>query len=62
MKIAPGSNSIEEVGRIEDLAAEMRTAGLALDNHMLYTIFIGAVPAEYEVEARNLASRDSIGP
>ena len=61
-KIAPGSNPLEEMGRIEDLAGEMRTAGLALDDHMLYyTIFIDALPAEYEVEARNLASRDSIG-
>ena len=39
-KIAPGSNPIEEMGRIEDLAAEIRTAGLTLDDHMLYTIFI----------------------
>ena len=61
-KIAPGSNPLEEMGRIEDLAAEMSTAGLTLDDHMLYTIFIDALPAEYEVEARNLASRDSIGP
>ena len=28
---------------------------------MLYTIFINALPAEYEVEARNLASSDTIG-
>ena len=34
---------------------------MTLDDHMLYTIFIDALPAEYEVEARNLASRDSIG-
>ena len=61
LKIAPGSNPLEEMGRIEDLSAEMRTAGLTLDDHMLYTIFIDALPAEYEVEARNLASRDSIG-
>ena len=47
--------------RVEDLAAEMRTAGMTLDDHMLYTIFIDALLAEYEVEARNLASRDSIG-
>ena len=60
-KIAPGSNPLEEVVRIEDLAAEMRTAGLTLDDYMLYTIFIDALPAEYEVEARNLVSRDSIG-
>ena len=39
----------------------MRTAGLTLDDHMLYTIFIDALPAEYEVEVGNLASRDSIG-
>ena len=39
----------------------MRTGGLALDNHMLYTIFIDAPPAEYEVEAWNLASCDTIG-
>ena len=49
------------MGRIEDFAAEMRTAGIILDDHMLYTIFIDALPTEYEVEARNLVSRDSIG-
>ena len=49
------------MGRIEDLAAGMRTAGMTFDGHMLYTIFIDALPAEHEVEARNLASRDSIG-
>ena len=47
--------------RIEDLAAEMRIAGLTLDDHMLYTIFIDALPAEYEVKARNLTRRDGIG-
>ena len=55
-KIAPGSNPLEKMSRIEDLAA-----GMTLDDHMLWTIFIDALPAEYEVEARNLASRDSIG-
>ncbi|MUG03827.1 hypothetical protein ECC01_23030 [Bacillus tequilensis] len=59
--MAPGSTPLEAIDRIEDLAAEMRTAGMSLDDHMLYTIFIDAPPAEYEVEARNLASRDSIG-
>ena len=49
------------MGGIEDFATEMRTAGITLDDHMLYTIFIDALPTEYEVEARNLASRDSIG-
>ena len=38
-KMAPGNNPLEDMGRIEDLATEMRTAGLALDNHMLYTIY-----------------------
>ena len=52
-KIAPGSNPLEDMGRIEDLAAEMCTAGLTLDDHMLYTIFIDALPTKYEVEARN---------
>ena len=60
-KIAPASNPLEEMGRIDGLAAEMRTAGLTLDDHMLHTIFLDALPAEYDVEARNLASRDSIG-
>lgn len=49
------------MGRIEDVAAEMRTAGLTLGDHMVYTICIDALPAECEVEARNLAYRDSIG-
>ena len=39
----------------------MPTAGMTLDEHMLYTIFVNALPVEYEVEARNLESRDSIG-
>ena len=38
----------------------MRTTGMTLDDHMLYTILIDALPAEYEVEVRNLASRDSV--
>ena len=59
--IEPGSNLLEEMGGIEDLAAEMRTARLTLDDHMLYIIFINVLPAEYEVEARSLASGDSIG-
>ena len=60
LKIASGSNPLDEMGRMEDLATEMRTAGLALDNHMLYTVFIDALPAGFEAEAGNLASRDSI--
>ena len=59
--IAPGSNALEEMGIIEYSSAEMRAAGLTLDDHMLYTIFIDVLPAEYEVEARNLASRERIG-
>ena len=50
-KIVPGSDPLEEMDRIEDPAAEMRTAGLALDQHMLYTMVIDALPAEYEVDA-----------
>ena len=34
-KIAPGSNLLEEMGRMEGLAAEMRTAGMSVDEHML---------------------------
>ena len=49
------------MGRVEDLAAEIHTEGLTLDDRMLYTIFIDALHAEYEVEARHLASRDRIG-
>ena len=59
--VAPGRNPLEEMARIEDLAAETRTAGMTVDDYMLHTIFIDALPAEYEVEARTLASRDSIG-
>ncbi|CAN0566731.1 unnamed protein product, partial [Laminaria digitata] len=46
-KIATGSNPQAEMGRIEDLAAEMRTAGMILDDNMLYTIFLDALPSEY---------------
>ena len=49
------------MGRVEDLAAEIHTEGLTLDDRMLYTIFLDALHAEYEVEARHLASRDRIG-
>lgn len=41
-KVAPGSNLLEKMGRIEGLAAEMRTAG-TLDDYMTY-IFIDALP------------------
>ena len=34
--IAPGSNPLEEMGRIEDLTAEMRTAGLTFDYHAVH--------------------------
>ena len=34
---------------------------MTLDGYMLYTIFIDALLAGYEVEARNLASSDSSG-
>ena len=61
-KIPLGSSALEAMGRIEDLATETRTAGLTLDDRMLYTIFVDALPAEYEVEARNLASRDRYRP
>ena len=61
-QIAPGSNPLDRGdGRIEDLAADMRTAGMAVDDHVLYTIFMKALPAGYEVGNRNLASRDNIG-
>ena len=50
LKVAPGSNPHKEIVRIGDLASEMRTAGLACDGHMLYTIFIDALPAQYGVE------------
>ena len=45
-KITPRSSPLEEMGRIEDLAAETRTAEMTLDGHMLYTTFIDALPAE----------------
>ena len=47
------------MGKIEDLAAEILTAGLPL-NRMLYAIFVDALPVEYEVGARNLACSDNI--
>ncbi|CAN0546351.1 unnamed protein product, partial [Laminaria digitata] len=59
-KIATGSNLQAEMGRIESLAAEMRTTGMILDSNMLYTIFLDALPSEYDIEVRNLASRDSV--
>ncbi|CAN0161081.1 unnamed protein product, partial [Laminaria digitata] len=59
-KIATSSNPQAEMGRIEDLAAEMRTAGMIIDDNMLYTIFLDALPSEYDIEVRNLTSRDSV--
>ena len=43
-KITPESNRLEEMGRMEDLGTEMHTPGLAFDNHMLYIIFVDALP------------------
>ncbi|CAN0522574.1 unnamed protein product [Laminaria digitata] len=48
------------MGSFEDLAADMRTAGMIHDDNMLYTIFLDALPSEYDIEFRNLASRDSV--
>ena len=56
-----GTKPLEEVGSIVDLTAEMRSAGLASNDHMLHTISINALPAVYEVEGRHLALRDIIG-
>ena len=49
------------MGKIEDIATEMRTAGMTLDDHMMHPTFIDAPLDEYEVGARNHAYRDSIG-
>ena len=35
LKIEPGSNPLSEMDRIEDLDAEMRAAGMTLDDHTL---------------------------
>ncbi|CAN0519492.1 unnamed protein product, partial [Laminaria digitata] len=59
-KIGTGSNPQAKIGRIEDLAAEMRSAGMILDEDMLYTIFLDALPSEYDIEVRNLAFRYSV--
>ena len=59
VRITHGSNPLQEMGGIEDRAADTLSAGTTLDDHMLYTIFIDALPPEYEVEARNLVPRDS---
>ncbi|CAN0004005.1 unnamed protein product, partial [Laminaria digitata] len=58
--IASGSNPQADIGRIEDLAGKMRSAGMILGETMLYTIFLDALPSEYDIEVRNLASRDSV--
>ena len=39
----------------------MCTAGLTVDDHTMYTTLYDALSAEYEADARNLASRDSVG-
>lgn len=60
--IAPGSSLLPEIGGTDDVAAEIRTAGLTLNDHNMYTVFSGgALPATYGVEARNLAYRDNSG-
>ena len=60
-RIDQRSNPIQETSRIEGVAADMRSAGMTLEDHTLRIIFIGALPPEYEVDARNLAARDVIG-
>ena len=39
----------------------MCTAGLTVGDHTMYTTLYDALSAEYEADARNLASRDSVG-
>lgn len=55
--IPPGSSPLEEMGRIGYVPTEMRTAAPTLEDH---TVFMDALPTQYEVEARNLACRDRI--
>lgn len=60
--IAPVNSLLPEIGGTEDVAADIRTAGLTLDYHNMYTTFIvDALPATYGVEARNMAYRDNSG-
>ena len=59
--LSPGIYTVEEMGRIEDVAAEKHAAGLALANHILDKILIDILPRAYEIEARNQASADRIG-
>ena len=49
------------MGKSEDLAVKMGTAGQSRGDHMECVIFTYALPAEYEVKARHLTSCDSIG-
>ena len=49
-KIVPGSNLLQEKGRIKNLAAKMRITGLTLGYHIFCAIFVSALLAEDEVE------------
>lgn len=50
------------MGRIEDSTAEISTEGVTRGDHMRYTVFIDAMPADYIVKGllarRNMVSSD----
>lgn len=56
-QLAPERNSLGAMGRIEDSAADIRTERVTHGDHMQYTIFIDALPAEHIVEGLSTINR-----
>ncbi|CAN0349978.1 unnamed protein product, partial [Pylaiella littoralis] len=54
-KIPKGSNPVEQLQVAEDLGAEMKEAGIPVEDQQIYSTFVSALPfAEYHLEIREL--------
>ena len=52
-QIARGSDPVESVLEIEDIAAELSLSGVAVDQQHIYSLFVSALHAEYNLRFGN---------
>jgi len=58
-QMVKGSNPVEALLEIEDIAAELSLSGVAVDQQHVYSLFVSALPAEYNLEVRELSRKES---
>ena len=58
-KMSRGSNPTEAMLAIEDIAADMRNSGLTVDEQHVLSVFVSALPEEYDLEVREIHRKES---